>query len=442
VACTVANVYGPTGFTEDGALASANQHVGQFGNSFLSNLSALNSSIGSQLGTLPLVSPASGIAFSFNKSLGVFVPSEYNFGPVLSERAGTLGRHKFLVGFSYQLFDFDTLDGVDLKSLPAVFTQQDNAGCSVTGNNTGGCAFIRDVIVTRNNIDLAVRQYTAFVSFGLTSRLDISVAIPTVSVNMSATSSATIKNNGSDNLYQFQGTAPPAGCSPNPCFNRTFFNRTGANGIGDVTVRAKYEIWKGENAGFSVGTDVRFPTGDALDYLGSGAYGIKPFGALSFGIKRLSAHVNAGYEWNGSTFLAGNITPSSGAPTKDNLPGQFFYTAGAEYGIVKRLSAAFDFLGQEIINAPRIQATTFQELPACLATPPVSACNPNGFATTGAMDADFKEFKGSYATADAAVGLRFRPFSHFLVTGNVVIKLNDAGLRSKFIPLLGVTFSH
>lgn len=474
VACTVANVYGVNGLSNGGALATHGSHQGHFADSFLSNLRALNSSIGSQLGVLPIVSPSSGISFSFDKSLGVFVPAEYNFGPVLSERAGTLGRHKLLFGFSYQNFDFDTLDGVDLKALPAVFTHEDfllnsTTTCSANGEvasptlNEGNCAFVRDTIVTRNNINLRINQYTAFFSFGLTNRLDVSVAIPTVNVRMSVTSAATIHNNGSDDNHQF--TDPNAstagqGCLPNPCFTRIFFNSTGATGIGDVTVRAKYELWKGERAGFAVGGDLRFPTGASLNYLGSGAYGIKPFGALSYSFKRLSTHVNAGYEWNGSSFLAGNISPSQTAgpvaPTKDNLPGQFFYSAGAEIGVFKRLSGAFDYLGQYFINAPRIAPSTFQELPACASPPPpgpvgwtscsntaIPGIDPGtGFNATGAVDPDFRQFKASYSTASAAVGLRYRPLGKLLLTANVVVKLNDAGLRSKFIPLLGVSYSH
>jgi Putative MetA-pathway of phenol degradation len=447
VACTVANVFGPGGLTNGGALALHNAHEGQFGNSFLANLSALNSSIGSQLGQLPLVSPASGISFSFNKSLGILVPSEYNFGPILSERAGTIGRHKLLIGFSYQNFQFSKLDGLKLSNLSAVFAQQDNAGCSVTGDNTAGCAFIRNVIVTQNSINLRVNQYTAFVSFGLTDRMDVSVAVPTVNVRMAATTIATIKNNGSDNNTQFLGPTQGQPC-PSPCFDRTFFNASGATGIGDVTVRTKYELWKGESAGFAFGADVRFPTGDALNYLGSGAWGVKPFGALSYSAGRLSTHLNIGYQWNGDSFLAGNITPSQAngavAPTKGTLPGQFFYTVGGEVGIIKRLSAAADFIGQRYGNAPRIQSTTFQELPACSVPPPtsagLSACN--SFNPTGAIDPNFQEVKSSYTTADAAFGLRFRPFGKFLITANVLVKLNDPGLRSRFIPLLGITYSH
>ena len=458
VACAVANVYGPAGLSTTGNTLVAHNFVsGQTSpNSFILNVTALSAAVGGQLGVLPLVSPSSGIAFSFDKSLGVFVASEYNFGPVLSERAGTIGRHKLLFGFAYQSFDFDKLDNVDLKNLHAAFGQTPVANCSAAGGagpqNEGGCAFIRDTLVTTNNVDLRVNQYTAFISFGLTSRLDVSVAIPTVNVRMGVTSNATIHNNGLDDDFQFVASSSGAGCAT-PCFNRTFSNAVGATGIGDVTFRVKYELWKGERAGLALGGDVRVPTGDSINYLGSGAIGIKPFGALSANIKRFSAHVNAGYEWNGQSYLAGNRAPSpdpatgiTPAPSKANLPSQFFYTVGGEVGIFKRLSGAVDFLGAHYFNAPRIESSTFTELPGCdptkVNTVPVQQCNAPQFLPTGTVDPNIQQFKGDYSTEDLAVGLRFRPFGKFLLTANSIVKLNDAGLRSKFIPLLGISYSH
>jgi len=48
--------------------------------------------------------PASGFIFSFNPSLGVITRETENFGPILTERADTIGKHKLFVGFSYQYF--------------------------------------------------------------------------------------------------------------------------------------------------------------------------------------------------------------------------------------------------------------------------------------------------------------------------------------------------
>src|SRR2546422_8435818 len=42
-----------------------------------------------------------------------------------SERAETIGKSRMFIGFSYQYFKFDALDGVNLKKMPVVLTQQD-----------------------------------------------------------------------------------------------------------------------------------------------------------------------------------------------------------------------------------------------------------------------------------------------------------------------------
>jgi hypothetical protein len=213
-----------------------------------------------------------------------------------------------------------------------------------------------------------------------------------------------------------------------------------------VTVRAKYQVWKGEHAGIAVGGDVRFPSGEALNYLGSGAYGVKPFMAFSYSFRRVSTHLNTGYEWNGSSLLAGDISPSQTAgavaPSKSPLPGQFFYSAGAEVGIHKKLSAAVDYLGQYLTNATRVAPSVYKELAACTIPAPAPGGTCSTFSTTQVQDADFRQFKGSYTTANAALGLRYRPFGKLLLTANVVVKLNDAGLRSRYIPLLGISYSH
>jgi hypothetical protein len=63
VACTVANVYGPGGLSTNGQALVQHNFFGTQPTSFFLNLTALNSAVGGQLGQLPLVSPASGIAF-------------------------------------------------------------------------------------------------------------------------------------------------------------------------------------------------------------------------------------------------------------------------------------------------------------------------------------------------------------------------------------------
>jgi hypothetical protein len=42
---------------------------------------------------------------------------------------------------------------------------------------------------------------------------------------------------------------------------------------------------------------------------------------------------------------------------------------------------------------------------------------------------------------DLSLGFKVRAFSQLVVTGNVLIKLNDDGLRAKAVPLVGVGYS-
>src|SRR5207248_4631558 len=95
------------------------KHVVHFQSSSLASFSPLTAEIGTQLSQLPLTSPASGFIYTLGASGGI-TQSTQNFGPILSERAHTIGRHRLFVGLSYQYFNFDKVDGVNLRNFGAV----------------------------------------------------------------------------------------------------------------------------------------------------------------------------------------------------------------------------------------------------------------------------------------------------------------------------------
>ena len=92
-----------------------------------------------------------------------------------------------------------------------------------------------------------------------------------------------------------------------------------ASGVGDITVRVKGNVFTNENLGIALGVDVRTPTGSARKFLGSGAWGLRPFVAVS-GHRRVSPHVNLGFGWNGESILAGNITGTTIGETRAAIP--------------------------------------------------------------------------------------------------------------------------
>ena len=481
--CTLPEVFGPNGLQQGigpllgGAASGTNHQGGHFEESFLSSLTPLNAAVGSQLTLLPLGSPGSGLVYVYDPTLKTFTASTEDLGPILTERANTTGRHKIRLGFIYQRFNFGTLDGSSLHSLPASFLHIDDKGsasgtpdstngiqlpagtnCTISpdptkpgDSNSGLCGFVRDRIDTVNDISLRLNQYTVTATFGLTNRIDVSLVIPIINVGMSTQSTATIVNNGNDNDHQFNPKNPfVTSCVGTPCRQATFTNSNSATGVGDIVLRAKGVVWSGERAAVAVAADLRLPTGDEQNFLGSGTIGFTPFVVASYAA-RVSPHVNVAYEVNGSSVLAGSIVAptatTASSLTKGHLPNQFLYAGGADVVILpKRLAGTFDLIGQRVISAQRATVTTQSFLGACgpAGLAPLDQANSNGYCTSPAANVSqpaLSETRSSFNILNASLGAKLRISDKFIVFGNALIKLDNGGLRAKVVPLVGASLS-
>src|SRR5439155_16024871 len=187
LAFLIPDLYGSRGLivNSEALLPDGSTHSAHFNSAFQAEFTQFNISLASQLASVPPPTPASGFTYELDPALGVFKRSTQSFGPILAERSETIGRKKFSLGVNYQYFTFDSIEGVDIHNVPAVFTH-DNA-------SPGGRA---DVVTTNNGIDLKVGQFTAFLSYGLADRLDLSVAVPVVTVDMDVVSDATVQRIG------------------------------------------------------------------------------------------------------------------------------------------------------------------------------------------------------------------------------------------------------
>src|SRR6202453_1201181 len=120
--CIVPQVYGPGGLVgvdNGGPLTATKFHEVHFQASSINSFSPINAEIGVQLSQVPLASPVSGFIFEN----GVMQEAT-SFGPVLADRAETLGKRRIFVGVSYEYFDFDKADNVNLKTFGAVYTHE------------------------------------------------------------------------------------------------------------------------------------------------------------------------------------------------------------------------------------------------------------------------------------------------------------------------------
>ena len=401
------NLFGPRGLVLDSeaTLPGEQSHSAHFNSDFQSNFSQFGTALVSQLVTVPLPSPASGFTYQLDPSTGVFQRSTRSFGPILAERADTIGAGHTSVGFAFQRFSFDSIEDLDLHAVPAVFTH-DNAA-SLGGRE--------DVVTTVNNITANVTQYTSFFTVGITDGFDVSVAVPFVSTDLSVVSEATIRRLGTTNplTHFFRQSNGDIGD------RRLFTARATATGIGDVTVRMKSSLHKTTDARFAVGLDVRMPTGDAMDLAGAGTAGVQPFAIWSATFDRVSPHVNAGYQWNGSSVLAGNAATGVAA----DFPDHAAYVVGADVAVTNRITVAFDVLGRYVIDAKRLTRETFHALDG-----------QSTFENIAFEDQSFSELNGSF-------GIKANVFGRLLLNMNLAFSLDRHGLRDRVTPLVGIDYS-
>ena len=314
-------LYGRDGLIVDSraTLTSGENHSAHFDSAFQSEFVQFGAALTGKLVSVPLPSLASGFTYEFDPSLGVFSRNTQSFGPIMAERAETIGANRTSFGVAFEHSGFDTIEGLNLDNVPGVFTHDDFE----LGEGR------EDLVTTKNAIDASVDQFTAFVTYGLTDRLDVSLAVPFVSNELLVVSEATIQRIGTENpeVHFYQMANGTLG-------DRWIFTAFGsARGIGDLTVRLKSRVWKGATSGVALGLDLRVPTGDEENLLGAGAPGVKPFMAWSASFDTFSPHFNFGYLWNGSSILAGDPVTEQSA----DLPDQFTYIVGAEFGVSSRL---------------------------------------------------------------------------------------------------------
>jgi hypothetical protein len=406
------DIYGPNGLvlSSDDVTLDGTTHAAHFNSAFQSDFRLVNIALTGQLTAVPLPSPASGFTYQFDAATGTFVRSTRSFGPILSDRAETIGHGRLAFGFSNQFFSFDHLDGVSLSAVPAVF-KHDSAELG------GGRA---DVVSTANTIEATVSQFAGALTYGVTSRIDVSLAVPLIKTHLSLLSNARILRLGTGSNLGVHYFLDPTALGS---FGSThqYFTEGSASGVGDLVVRVKATVMREGSRAMAVGLDTRLPTGDEQNLLGTGAMGMRPFAAVSAGYGAFAPHANIAYQWNGQSILAGDVR----AGLEADLPDQFQYAAGTDLAVNPRFSMVFDLLGQRVLNSPRLSVYTLNAV-----GPAASASLP-----------DIRFSSGSYWVTDAALGFKTNVASRLLINFNMRFNIGDHGLADRLAPLLGVEWS-
>lgn len=365
-------------------------------------INQVSGQIGLQLSNYPLGSSSGGFTYGFDPSLGTFSRSTETFGPAFAERAFTAGRKRFSIGMNYLHASYDTLDGKSLEEGDIkfnLFHQRLTPPSYVEG----------DVIQAALRMRLRSDTTSFLVNYGVTNRLDVGLAVPLVRVTMDLAYEARILD------FATATVSPTTHLFANGTKSQTFTSAGDASGVGDVVVRSRYSFVQQGGNGVALGVDVRVPSGDADNMLGTGAAQTRVF-LIASQAGRLSPHVNVGY------------TASSNSTS---VPNAVNYTGGLEYGLNRKATLNVDLVGRSSRNSLRLMSTTvphsYQQGP----TAPVQQTTLAGIAVT----------PGSVNTVIGAFGAKVNVWRNLLLSGHLLLPFNDAGLRSRATGVIGFDYT-
>ena len=478
------NIYSYNGAPIDLATCGACPTLGMASNfgtsagphSIVGLTSSLNATVATELSVIPLASPASGVITKVDPATGAELPASSTLGPIFTERAETIGKGKFYIGVSNQDFHFTSFNGTTLRPLRLLDTAGDTSTVSLNGTPLKSFPATSDV-----GMDLRLSQNVAFLTYGVTNRFDLSVALPVVHAAISAnTFNAQIYTgngfaNGSNlnsNYGNGSGTGncwcvdtftagSPPGSPSTPTgaglsFSQVNSAALGKTGLGDVLLRFKGTVLERRNVAVGLGADLRMPTGDEKNFLGTGAWAVKPFMAISFYTKPwnnwlvLSPHINVGWQIAGKSILGGQLNPTQqstppppptvfGQPltsTKDYLPDVFSWAVGSEVALGKRNTVVVDLLANEIgwiHGIPGMTLQTITNVPLVQATTNTATnVSASGFVSAG---------RTSFGQYSGAFGYKARLAGNLVGTFNMLVRFDHNGLRAHTVPLFGLSYT-
>jgi hypothetical protein len=96
--------------------------------------------------------------------------------------------------------------------------------------------------------------------------------------------------------------------------------------------------------------------------------------------------------------------------------------------VTKNFTFAFDYLGQTLLNAPRVFGANYptKDIPGGTGT-------LNLPTITGGTD--------SIGVNSASVGMKYDLFGKFLLTSNILFRLDSRGLRQDVMPLVALSYA-
>jgi hypothetical protein len=392
-------------------------------------VSELNRQINSQLATFPLGSSAGGFTYRFDPALGTFTRTSESFGPSFAERAYTIGRNKFSFGTSWIATRYDSFEGRELEDPTIRFVFPHNDCCpgqTLEGVPAGDRSLLNpffegDVLEGVFLLDLTTSTTSFFANYGVTNALEVGMVLPIASVDIDAvvdTRIVRLSTSAAPTIHSFDNAGQ---------VERQFSSRGSATGLGDILLRAKYLVadLPAAGGGFSAAVDVRLPTGDEMDLLGTGALQTKIFAIGSATLGRTSPHVNIGYT------ISGDVSEEAEDNFVEAPPDEFNYAAGVDVALTPKLTLAGDLIGRRLFDVQRmIDEPLFFRYTAG-AGGPVLSQRFDGFTLR----------EGDLDLVLGVIGAKVNFTRTLILSVSALFSLTESGLQNRVTPVIGFDYT-
>ena len=408
------DVFGPNGLvvSSDDVQLDGTNHAAHFNSSFQSDFRLMNIALATQLTTVPVPSPASGFIYKFDSATGTFVRATRSFGPILADRAETIGRDRIAFSFNDQVFSFDKLDGVPLSGIPAVFRHD--------AYQTHGRPIGRHLQPSTRSTHPSPSSRERL-TYGVLERFDVSLAVPVVRTRLSLLSNATVQRVGTGpqlQIHYFRDDAAPGGHGTSqPVLRR----RECGRGSGICVVRGKGTLMREGDPrprGRSRPSDSDRQRGKSpRRRRNRGASVRRVLGDLRTDRAAREPRVSVERQQHSRR---GHPHRAERGPARSVR-----LRVGSDFSVNARLSVVFDVVGQRVINSPRLTTFAFD------------ATGPFGSA---ALE-DLRFQNAWYWGSSGSVGTKLNVAPRVLINFNLRFALTEGGLTDRVSPLIGAEFA-
>lgn len=376
---------------------------------------------------IPTLSTSAGFTYEYNEQLDVWERSAKTFGPLFTERAVTVGKQKFNANVAYTYIRFNSLYGHDLDHLTnkvEVATDPNSAdpnkpiyfgffrGATFSDGSTGA---VGDRITLDYDIEAQLVDFSF--TYGIIDDLDVNIDIPVIRTY--------VRTGDSELLPDPRCVGVDGDCDKSLVDFGGFTLLTedvpgeSSLGVGDVHLRAKYvAVHDPVNVGALL--DFAMATGSKEDFQGTEDWRLGTIFVASREVTTfLDAHMQGGVEFNINTVQR----------------SQARYAAGLTAQVGNIASLTLDFIGRSEFAAQG-RVKNIGRLPAVrngeLAQPAAELADPDAFkGRPFFIDVQRNDI------FDLALGTKVA-IGPVIVFANVLLPLNNDGLRADFIPTGGV----